>query len=189
MKKIEINLYPYTSDKDKGFLKLIEKYFPIALLAFFVLIAINIILFLIIIFSYLPYNNLSKNWKKLSPQATTISSLKEELKSLKDKKEKYQELLSSKIEVSHIFADIFTSLPKNIWLEEINFSNGFMGFVGYVVEWKEDYSVSINKFIKNLKEKDYFFNTFKYINPKRNVKMKLAGREIMKFEVECKSSK
>lgn len=188
MKRIVINLYPNKDKTDKKFLKLIKKYASSAFLAVIILVAVNITLFIFSSLSSLPYNSLSKKWQNLTPQAAVVNSLKNELTFLREKKEKYQNLVSYNIEISHIFADAFKSLPKNIWLKEIVFSEDRLSLIGCVVEWKEERLTSINRFIKNLQKEPYFSKTFKYINPASQRKKKFFGLEIMEFEVECKSS-
>ena len=188
MKNIEINLYPYKTTTDKKVLKLIEKFFPIVFLGVLIAITLNILLFLIIGFSHLPYSKLNKQWQQLSPQVASVNSLKNELNSLREEKSRYQGLLSHKIEISHLFADIFKSLPKNIWLARITLKDNQMKLIGHVVEWKEDYSVSINKFIKQLQREPYCADVFDNIRVKSQKKQDFSGREVVRFEVECKSS-
>lgn len=188
MKKIKINLHPHShkSIKEEKALKLIEKYFPIAFIATAGLIVLNIILFLFTSFSRIPFNNLTKKWNDLGPKAEQMLALREEVTSLRARRQVYKDLMGHRITFSHIFADLFKSLPKNIWLGDIKFSTNQIIFSGYVVEWKEDFSVSINSFIDKLSKENYFPGTFKHINPKGRRTIDFFGNKILQFELECR---
>lgn len=188
MKRIKINLYPHKRTSDKRFIQFIERYLPLVFLALIILFAVNGILFIVTIGARGFYNTLDKKWVEIRPQAGQIDALKKELVSLKEKKKMYLDLIVPKVDPAHICADIFTSLPRNIWLGEMSCNSERLSFAGYVVKLKEDYLLSIDTFIKNLQKQQYFSSVFKNIRLMSSRKTKISGREIMKFEVLCARS-
>jgi Tfp pilus assembly protein PilN len=187
VKKITINLHPSSDTKDKQLTKIVAQYFPFVFLGLLVIFVINIILFLVIGSSYLSSKKLSEKWEKLGPDAKMIASLKEEIEGLKKKEKEYQGLVKHGIEMSHVIADIVVSLPTNIWLSTFSYTEGYLKLTGYVVEWKEDFSQSINTFINGLQKNEYFSSVFKQIDPGGRRKEFINKREVMRFEVECRS--
>ena len=188
MKKIEINLYPYRGEEDKKIATLIDKHFPVVFLAAIGLILVNGILIMFTGFSRLPYANLKKQWEKAVPVVREIEALKVQRDSLKKEEESYEQLVSRQIELSSIFADIFESLPENIWFEKINFSGDAVFLTGYAVEWKENFLASSSRFVKSLQGKEYFSRVFNRIDLKGQKKVSISGRQVLKFEVECRRS-
>ncbi len=186
VKKIQINLYPYQQKEENKYLTIMEKYAPFVLLGGVGLILFNIIIFLLTSWLSFPYRNLSKEWKQLQPKVEQINSLKKELENLELKKKIYTSLVTYKVDISHALADVYDSLPKNIWFDNINFDEDKIIFVGYAVLWKESPLASIDKFIKRLKKTEYFSKIFCHIHLRSSRKIELYGKEAMKFEVECK---
>ena len=187
MEKISINLFPSQDTNEKKISKVVEQYFPYVFLALVGVIIINILLFLITSLSYIPYNNLTKKWEELGPQAKTIEEVKQELIALKEVELAYTDLVKRNMDLSRVIAEIVASLPKNIWLDRFIVEDGYVKITSYVVEWKEDFSETINTFINNLQNQEYFSSIFKDINPQGRRKELLFKRDVMRFEVECRS--
>lgn len=186
MKKIEINLCPYSVTEDKKIQKLIAQYFPFVFLAALGFIVINIFLFSVASVSFLTYSQLGKKWSKESPKAMEIELLKKEVTALKEKKKSYDELIKANVAPSYILSDIYKALPINIWLSDIRATEASVSLTGYVVKWQEDYLVSLGNLIKNLKKESHFSGYFKDIIQKSSRKTNLFNVEVMKFELECK---
>lgn len=186
MKKISINFCPYSDFKVKKFSQILEKYFPFVFLGSIALVLVNILLAVLITLSHLPLNNLNQEWIRVKPQSEAISVLKTEVEALILQKQEYLDLISKEMEISQFFSNIFNVLPKNIWFNNITLKDRRVEITGYVVEWKEDMSSSITRFITNLQAQEYFKKVFKDINPKGRRTIDLYGRKIMRFEVECK---
>jgi hypothetical protein len=87
--------------------------------------------------------------------------------------------------MADIFEDIFSSLPKNIWFNNISLKKDILDIRGYVVKLDEDYLVSLEKFINNLKAKQNFSSRFKKINIKDSQKNDFHGAEVLEFYIEC----
>jgi len=186
MKKIEINLHPF-KDKDKSNLveKYLHTYFPLVGLGFIITLAVNLLLFSLTLFFNIPYRNLSKQWQELTPQVNALNSIKQELNSLKKEEKELRSLTTYKIDIAHTLFDLSCALPKNIWLANFHYEKDTLSLNGLVVKWKEDYLASIDRLIKNLKNRDYFSHTFKKIQLKDSQKDKFFGREVMKFKIVC----
>ena len=189
MKKIEINLYPYQVKSDKRIFNILRQFAPYIVLGCAVIIVINIILFIVIGFAHIPYGSLTKEWQELRPQAASIETLKRDVTDLKAKQGVYKELLTYKVEMSHLLADLFAALPKNIWLTEAHFKDDSFNLSGYAVYWKESPLTSIDKFIKNLKREEYYTVTLPHINLATTRKMDFHGKDVVKFEIQCSHSK
>lgn len=189
MDKLNINLYPHHTAEKKRIFLVIENYFPFVALGVAGLIALNIIIFVITVFLSSPYRRLTREWDQLSPKAAVIESLKKELSSLQGRRSRYVEMVNYKVDISRIFADVFAALPRSMWLSEIHFSQKAISIDGSAARWKEAPLASIDNFIKNLKQQEYFSRVFPYINLKSSRKMDLYDREIAKFAIECKNSK
>lgn len=187
MKKIEINLYPYAGDGRDKFIDLLEKFLPAVFLTLCGFIIINIVLFVFTVSSISVRGELGKKWKNIIPKSEALSALKKEVDSLRVKQADYQNLTGATLRVSRLLADIFKSLPENIWFEGISMKDNSLSFSGYAVRWKEDYLVSIQSFIRNL-QKEKLGEVFKDINLKNSRKNHLSGTEVMRFEIECKNS-
>jgi len=186
MRKIVINLCPDGGKRENKILLSAQKYASFALLLLILCIGINVIFFVLGVFLQFPYRKLSARWQQLTPQVNSMLSLREEVQALTKEREEYKTLFQESISLSRVFAEVYESLPKNIWFETIKFKDDTIEFIGYVVKWKEDYFDSLSKFIKNLKNKTYFSTTFKKINLKNSRKGRIASREVLKFEIECK---
>lgn len=188
MKKIIINLLPSrggeTADKILG---VVFKYIPFVFLALVVSVLLNIFLFPVGSFSQLRYKKMEAEWKKLEPEAKAVAALKEEVQALQSVKDEYRKLFSGDTKISRLFADLFAALPKNIWLEQITFQGKELSLSGCVVKWKEEYLLSLDKFIKNLNKSEYFSTVFKdKISLKNSRKSTFSNVEIVKFQIECK---
>jgi len=185
MRKIEINLYPYSSSEKKIDV-LIEKYFPFVFLGFLFLFLMNILLFFLNGFITFPLKKIKQKWEKISPQIEKLNNLKREINKLKIKKADLESFYQERVSISHIFADIFKALPKNMWLEKIAYSNRELFLSGYVVKWEKEYLATIDAFIKNLKKEEYFSKIFKNLALKDTRKTEYRGREVTYFILQAK---
>jgi len=186
MGKVKINLYPYQDRQENKYLGIMVQYAPFVLLGAGGLILLNIIIFLFTSWLSFPYHRLNKEWKELQPKVEDISSLKKELDDLKLKKKLYMSLVTYKVDISHALADVYASLPKNIWFDRISFHEDTITLVGYAVKWKQFPFASIDRFIKKLRKSEYFSKVFSRINLRSSRRVDLYGRIVMKFEIECK---
>jgi Tfp pilus assembly protein PilN len=186
MKRITINLHPLHHKEEDRIYATIAKYIPYVFLGLIGLVVVNIFLFLLVSLSRLGYKSAAEQWKTFSPQVETVTALKKEVEALTAERNEYSGLFAARVETSRMLADIFASLPKNIWLERIEFNNDNLNFSGYVVRWKEDYLVSLDKFIKNMGKSEYFSTVFKEISLKNSRKNNLHNVEVVRFVIECK---
>lgn len=186
MKRININLHPSRNEEADKIYKLVSQYIPYVFLGLVGLVFINILLFLLASFARLSYKASEGEWKKLSPQVESITALKKEVDTLALEHKEYKKIFSGHVKTAKMLADIFSSLPKNIWLEQIDFQTETVNFSGYVVRWKEDYLMSLDKFVKNLSASKYFSAVFKDINLTNSRKSTINGVEVVRFLIECK---
>jgi len=186
MKKVEINLYPYQPKEENKYIKMMEQYAPFALLGAVGLIIINLILFFATASMSFPHHRLSSEWKKLQPKIGKIDEFKKEISSLVAKKKEYSSVLQYKMNISHVLADIYASLPKNIWLEQIHLDKDAISLSGYAVTWKNPPLVSIDMFTRKLRKDKYFSKIFHKVNLKSSRKTIFNTKEVMRFEVECR---
>lgn len=182
MDKIYINLSPKQKKEGNAALRNISYYISIGI---FVLLVIIVALGILIAVraSVYEYNNV--RWAKWKEKYATLDKIKQGIRSLENDKNDFKKLLTPKNQMSNIFADIFSSLPKNIWFNSMNLKKDTLDIRGYVVKVDEDYLVSLEKFVNNLKAKEYFSSRFKKINIKDSQKKEFNGAEILEFYVEC----
>ena len=134
------------------------------------------------------YKHYESRWAKWKEKYTTVSVIKNELASLKSEKNEFIKILTPQNQIAKIFSDIFVSLPQNVWFENLNFNKKLLLIKGYVVKTdSEDYLVSLENFINNLKTKEYFMSHFKNIDIKDSQKTDFNGLEVLVFNLECSS--
>ena len=188
LKKIEINLYPYKAREQQGkVMDILEKYFPFAFIGGITAVMLNVILLFLAMVSVLPYQALQKKWEMDTPTARKIDSLRKENAAFGNKQKRLTELTTPSTAVSRVLADIYRAMPENIWLDSAIFNDKGLSFSGGVAKWKdEEYMVSLDKFMKNFRNQEYFASRFAAIDLKSSRKAELNGRQIMRFEIECK---
>jgi Tfp pilus assembly protein PilN len=186
MSKIEINLYPYQGSQERGFVQILEQFFPYVFLGGILLLFLNVILYFASGFFSAPYNRLSNEWTQSSAKVRFLEQTQKSDQELQAKEKRYKDLFSSQLVFSDIFSEVYKALPENVWFESITYSGESIIFSGYVVKWKEDYMVSVDSFVKGLKQSPYFSKEFKVIEPKGTRKDEFNGVEVTKFEVECR---
>ena len=180
MEKIIINLNPKKID-DK--LDIVLSYQPLIkgflkLFSFFILL-----LFILIFINSLRYSNYKKIYKILEPDFNRINNIKKELSTLEKKVSELKNIVTPKVFVSDILEDIYLSLPENIWLENLDYKD-FINIKGYVVKLNEDPLISINKFIDNLKKRN-FYKIFKKISIRGSNKTTFYGVDVLEFNLQC----
>lgn len=186
MKLIGINLYPYKKTEDNKIMGILEKFLPPVFIALSIAVFLNVTLFIMSLFTSSSFTHLEKQWKERLPKANAFVILKKDVNILKDKHQGYLTIMNFKIETAKVLSDVFAALPRNIWLDEFGYNNKALIFIGYAARWKEEPMVSVDTFIKNLKKCD-LAQVFKEINLRNSRKVSLAGTEVIKFEIECKS--
>lgn len=186
MKKITVNLHPLKEKNGNKIFKIVAGYIPFIFLGGVALTAINILLFIMVSFMTISHNNINNKLKNLSEKLNEVDSLKKELESLSNERKGYSRPLTENVLFSHIFTDIFESLPKNIWIDAIKFDGKNINLSGYIVEWKENPFASLERFIKNLSSEDYFSTIFKNITPPIYKVTKRVNLSVGEFKIECK---
>ncbi|MCM8774148.1 MAG: hypothetical protein NC820_05385 [Candidatus Omnitrophica bacterium] len=186
MKKIDINLYPYQLKKENRFTQFVNRYIYFIFYGLIILLVIQIVLFLVVVIIYIPYRGLVKQWNILKPEVNNIESLKREISYFKNQKTQYESILTHKIKFSPLLADIYASLPDNLWLEEIGFKDKVVSLSGCVLRWKEDYLVSIDRFIKSMEKAPYISKVFRQVELKTSRKINFFGVEVMRLDIELR---
>ncbi|MFH1771600.1 MAG: hypothetical protein ABH872_02180 [Candidatus Omnitrophota bacterium] len=185
MKKITINLLPSGTTADNKIILILKKYIAFIFLGLTVLICADCLLFAYNAFGQLTQKSLEKKLKTLTPQAKEGAVLKKDLEALKIERGQYKNLVPSGGFSSMILADIASSVPKNIWLQNIQFDGNRLGIFGYVVQWKEDPLVSVDKLIKELSSRNYLSQSFPYINLENSRKSTVNNVDVVDFRIEC----
>jgi len=188
MKKIEINLCPYQSGEERKYAKFIDQYFPAVFLAVIILVFVNCAMIMFGGLTHLPYSSLKKKWEDVTPKVRALAALEKEIEDLTKGRDAYKKMLSRQVNISRLMASLYKSLPKNVWLEQISYDKSLFKITGYVAEWQQEgYLMSLDKFIKTLQKDDYFPLVFKYIESKGQKKISISGKEVMRFDLECRS--
>ena len=186
MKKISINLSPQKEDVTSVVLQKMISYTPTVGLSLVVFSALLLLLQIFIAKQTYTYGGCEKKWEGLEDKYNLIEGIKEEIRALEEEKQKLEKVATPEHNIVLILGDIFSSLPKNIWFDGLNFKGETIDMRGYVVGWNEDYLISLDGFINSLREKDYFSLKFSRVNIKKSAKEKYNGAETLKFSIECK---
>lgn len=186
MSKIEINLNPKKEEAYSKALQGIGSYAPWAGLAVAAVLVLAALLQTFVFVKSRSYAAYGKQWQAWEGKANLMREIKSGIGGLETEKNGLAALTSPKHKVVLIFEDIFSSLPKNIWLESMESKEAAVGIKGYVARWQEDYLVSLDKFINSLREKKAFSSSFSRINIKKSQKIVYNGVEALQFVLECK---
>ena len=186
MKKIEINLYPHQPKEENKYIEAVEKYTPFALLAVIGFLVVNLILFSATASMSFPYRKLNLRWKQLQPKIKEVEKVRKELNSLVAEKKEYHRILEYKINAAHMLADVYASLPENIWLSKVSLNNNVLHISGCAVAWKKSALVSVDIFTKRLRKAKYFSSIFHKVDIKNSRRDIFNSREIMRFDIECR---
>lgn len=182
MDKIYINLSPKQEKVESAILKDLPYYLGLgAIFCFVVVGALGV--FIVIRMGVLKYQE--GKWSKHKEQYATLTKIKSEISGLENNNKELKKILTPNNQMAKIFEDIFTSLPPNVWLGSMNLKKDFLIMKGYIVKVDEDYLVSLEKFIKSLKSKEYFTSKFKKINIKNSQKNDFNEIEVLEFDIEC----
>lgn len=186
MKKVVINLNPQKEKISSLALQKIISYTPLAAIS----AVLGLVLLLLLNFeilrrvqSYAFYNT---RWKEWSEKAKVLGDVKFQMGKLKEENKQLEKILTPGYQMATVLGDIFVSLPKNIWFENFDFHDQFLKIEGYVVKWNQDYLVSIDEFIKGLRQKEYFSSRFGSLEIIESRKVDFNGQEVLKFIIECK---
>lgn len=186
MRKIEINLYRHGIEEEHKAISFMETYFPLAFAGLALLLAINLLFFIITGVAGFTHGRYERKWNAVKEEAARFTVLKKEIDSLQVQREKYMKLFGDPVDISHVLADLYGSFPKNIWVDEIKFKEGTLLVSGYAVRWQQDPLLSIDTLVKNLQQKKYFSSVFPHIGSKGSRKQDFRGVEVIKFEIEGK---
>lgn len=184
--KVTINLNPKKENPSEEVLQNIGTYTPLAGLAAAVVFVIVLLLQVFILVRAQSYNAYTRKWQDWSDEANLLRKAKSEVSLFQAEKQQLQALMVPKYMLALVLDDIFLSLPKNIWFDDLNFKEGSIDLKGYVVRWREDYLISLDKFINALRQKKYFSSRFKKMNITKSQKTDFNGVEVLQFTIECR---
>lgn len=186
MNKISINLNPRREKIESVIAQNIIPFIPFMVLAAGVLFAIILILNFILLGKVNIYNSYNKKWRQWKDKAQLVAGIKKEMEELTAEKEEFGKITIPRYQIAMIFDDIFAVLPKNIWFQQLNFTEDSLNIKGYVVMWNEDYLTSlVDNFIRPLKGRKYFSSKFGKINVGESKKQIFNETEVLEFSVEC----
>jgi len=186
MKKIVINLSPQKETATTVLLQKAVSYTPLVGLTAVLVLVLIIFLQMFILKQAYNYSKYNKKWGAWKSKYEEIKKIKKEIGKLEKEKNRLEEIAAPKYDIVLILEGIFSSLPKNVWFERLDFESGAISLKGYVVKWREDYLVSLDGFINSLREQEYFSSKFKKLNIRESKKSNFNGVETLKFIIECK---
>jgi len=186
MKKVSINLNPQKENVITAVLERVVSYTPLAGLAAALVLVLIIFLQMLVFKQAYDYSKYNKKWKMWKGKYEEIKKIKKGVAKLEKEKNTLEETTTPKYDIVLILEDIFSSLPKNIWFEKLEFEREAINLRGYVVTWGEDYLVSLDGFINSLRENEYFSSKFIKLNIKESRRTTFNGVETLKFIIECK---
>ncbi|MBU1112267.1 MAG: PilN domain-containing protein [Candidatus Omnitrophica bacterium] len=186
MKKVVINLNPQKEKNSSLALQNMVSYTPLVVIAAILGLGLVLLVNVAILKKAHSYTAYNKRWKQWSEKAKILQDVKSQMDKLKKEKGQLDKILTPSYEMALILGDIFSSLPKNIWFQNFDFHDQVLKIEGYVVKWNQDYLVSIEEFIKGLRQKEYFSSKFGSSEIVESIRVDFNGQEVLKFIIECK---
>jgi Tfp pilus assembly protein PilN len=188
MNKIHINLNPKKEDVKSILFQNLVSYIPIIGIVIGFLFVAIVVLNIVVISKVGTLRSYERKWRKWEDRFKKIRTIKSETESLLEEEKTLVEIATPRYQMARILGDVFSVLPQNIWFKAINFREGSLDIAGYVVEWEEDYLISVvDRFIRPLREKEYFSSVFTKVNLKESRRKKFYGVEVLEFDIECRN--
>lgn len=188
MGKIYINLNP---QKEK-LINII--FYNLASYTHFVAFAAGFLLIVIFIFNAAVffrgrvYSRYQRFWVEQKDKFDLLNEIKQERAVLSSQKEAFLAVTDVGYRADRMLDDIYSVLPNNIWFNKLDFKQGRIDLRGYVVQWQEDYLVSlVDNFVEPLKKKAEFSSNFKTVNIRNSKRVFFNGIEVLEFNLECLS--
>lgn len=185
MKKLKINLSPNKpTNLDENFSKILN-YLPLLILG------VVFFAFILGVFEIATFvkarqlNSLEKVWQDWEPKHNEMSGIKQRRLALRREKQDLKEITSPQ-DKSFLLEAIFTVIPKNIWLQRVDYLQDSVKISGYILRWEEDTIASLESFIGGLQEFKSLFEQFNTISIKDAKTIDFRGREVTQFFLECK---
>jgi len=185
MSKIIINLNPQKDHAPSEIMRRVVCYTPLLALSIGLIFVVIVLLQLVAFQKTHSYNIYKAKWAEWEDKDRLLKEIKSDLARLESEKLAVEEVVTPEYEMAKIFADMFSALPKNIWFSNIYFKEKFLRLQGSVVRWNEDYLASLDRFIDNLRQGEYFSAKFDTVNIKQSQKTKFNGVEVLQFLIEC----
>ena len=185
MNKIVINLNPRKSNASQGLITNILAYVPLLALA---IGAVFVVIVLLQVFAFQKQHALSgqqAKWAERHDDDKLIKRLKDSIAKLEKEKNLAAAVLTPDNQADRLLEDLYAALPKNIWLDDLQFKEGLLNLRGNVVRWEEDDLLSLDKFIKGLRASQYFSSRFSKVNIKQSQKANIRGVDVLRFTLEC----
>jgi Tfp pilus assembly protein PilN len=185
MNKIYINLNPHKKDTESNIIQSIVVYIPLAG-------TIAVLLFLIIVFVNLfagirlgTLSGYQHRWKQWEGKFKELGLVQKEIASLETEKKELKGIIVPNVDMAKILAAIVSSLPENIWFENISYKKNSLTLKGYAIKWKVDQMASLDKFINALKKDTYFSTQLKKISINESQQKDYHGVPVLEFVIEC----
>ena len=196
MSLIEINLLPLERQKKKrkfSGLPSVKTFLPLAVGIVVALVVIHILLSGAVFLNKISYKSLSKKWEKLAPRSNESNQLRQEASRINNKIKLVEQLLTERFSWSRKLQSLNECIVPGIWLdnfalgEKTDSSTGtkrvFLSLSGSAIASGGQGTVTIGKFMKNLKEKDNFFDDFDEIELGSIQRKNIKETEIMDFTI------
>jgi Tfp pilus assembly protein PilN len=184
MEKISINLSPRQEKIENILFRNISYYLTLGVAGVIGIMALLTIFLLLKTGMLKVYES---KWVKWERQFNELSKIKKDISELENEKKEFKKVLTPQYNVAKIFEDIYSSLSQNIWFESLSFKKDKLGIRGYILKLDEDYLISLEKFINNLKKKGYFTSKFRKINIKDSQQKDFSKTKVLEFVVECEN--
>lgn len=184
MRRILINISPKKKDYNEWrnylytYLPVIKK---IAIGLFFVCVLLSIVLF----FEKRKIQKYQLSLKDLGRRYSQIVRLKRRINAREKEIGVLKGAIRTRQQLIPLLKEIILSVPKNVGFTSLSFDHSTLEINGYIVEWKEDFMESLDKFIKALKSQEKFPDYFKKINLEDSFKDIIHGVTVLKFKLRC----
>lgn len=218
---IEINLLPDELRKKQTHLQKLDlkslnlEGLPVvqyAAAVFGVVIAIQIVLLLIAMYSKNSFAQLDRKYKTILPEKKQVAALNSRLNTLQTKTGAINELMLKRFNWTKKLNDLSDSMTPGIWLTELSYEekvvekpvmlkaktkNGpaqmtmersvarYLILAGYASSRGEEATAAVGKFIKSLKDNRNFFADFGEIELGSIQSDRIEEQDVMNFRITC----
>ncbi|MFH1876520.1 MAG: PilN domain-containing protein [Candidatus Omnitrophota bacterium] len=185
MNKIYINLHPRQEKSAAPVAQKLAAYLPLVVAAAAIIFALIVIIALVGFMRFGVYRTQQSQWKQWEQKAAELGAIKKNIATLQAEKKELIHIVTPRVDIVQIFEGIYGALPENIWLENLTYRKDSLRLRGYVLYWKEETALSLDKLINALKKNEYFSIHFKKVALAESQKSSYHGVDVLEFLIEC----
>jgi len=211
-KAVDVSSLDFSNFSPKNLKKLIENFAPAkwAVLGIGLLIAFQMILFVVGIYGQISLRSINKKYDEIALQKKEADSLRAQSESINRKVGAINELMVKRFSWARKLNEISDSMTTGVWLSELSYDNkvaeriiqkssskgkkgsstekmivNYLMLTGYTSQMGESGASLVGKFIRGLKTNEAFYDDFSDITLVSIKSDKVDSQEVMNFNITC----